>query len=221
MDEARVVQGIGLVDDLNDFELTWSMNDQDRNGHGTLCIKLILGTAPNCEIVPIRVFGARLETSPSILVAALRWAMGSGIKLLNLSLGTSRDDVVGTLLTVCEEARRAGIVMVAAAGPGNGWSYPAVFESVIGVGIAASESPCEIQFRRGAPIECAVANRRRTVTGLDGKPRTVRGTSFGTALITGKVATWLAQDSGLSLEDVRGLLAASCGNAGCGFQRDM
>jgi len=94
-------------------------------GHGTACILRVLQVAPDAEIVPIRVFQNRLETSVGVLCDAIRTAQNLGAGIINLSLATRRTDATEPLYRVCEEARREGVVLVAAADNGGGHAIPA------------------------------------------------------------------------------------------------
>ncbi|MCG8457752.1 MAG: S8 family serine peptidase, partial [Holophagales bacterium] len=77
--DGKVAPGRGLVE---------TGGVRDRIGHGTACAHIVLSLAPAAEIVPVRVFDERLETSPEAIVAALGWAVEEGIDVVNLSLGS-------------------------------------------------------------------------------------------------------------------------------------
>jgi subtilisin family serine protease len=205
--DPRVVAGIGLVAPDDDFSLLRSTDDADRIGHGTMCTDLVLQAAPNAEILPVRVFGHRLETSPDILCAAVRYAIEGRARVVNLSLGTQRDDAVAPLYLACEEATRAGVIVIAAADNRNAWSYPAVFENVIGVAAADLPNPFHYLFRPGHALECVakgVGQRGRT---LGGSINVVSGTSVATPMITALTCRFLEREPHATLDRVRELLA--------------
>jgi hypothetical protein len=106
---------VGLTDPDDDFALLRTDDDNDRLGHGTACADLILRLAPAASIVPIRVFGGQLETSPAALRAGIEWAAEQAIPLVNLSLGTTLEHERAPLLAACERARRGGMLIVASA----------------------------------------------------------------------------------------------------------
>ncbi|MGH7711735.1 MAG: S8 family serine peptidase [Gemmatimonadaceae bacterium] len=200
----RVVQGIGLVDFNDELRLHLSTDDDDRHGHGTCCSNLVLDLAPDSTIVPMRVFGRHLETSPDVLARAIGWACEQSLLLLNVSLGTTRADVLKYLYAACERARRAGVIIVAAASAEpEGWSYPAVFEPVIGVGSASLDDPFDIEFTVGRAIECRLHTRGRRVRGLGSREYVSAGTSFAAPVVTGLIACWLELDSTLDVTGVR------------------
>jgi subtilisin family serine protease len=201
--ESAVGTGVAIVSATNDFAISWSLDDRDRLGHGTAVTDIILQHAPGVRIIPIRVFGSRLETSPQILIAALNWAVAQGIRLVNLSLGTERHDVLPGLYRTCELARRAGTIVVASAGPHEGHSIPAIFDPVIGVAASSTlDPPFHIRYRAGSALECE-ARGIHHARGLKGVRQTVRGSSFAAPLVTAYVARVLQRRPDTSLESIR------------------
>jgi subtilisin family serine protease len=164
--------------------------------------------APDCRIVPIRIFEEKLETSPASLMAAIDWAASAGLKVLNLSLGTIRTDVLRDLYATCARARSAGVVLVAAARSVNDeWSYPAVLEPVIGVGLADLPGRFLIQFRPGAAIECATSVTQRPIIGRDlVKAAPGFGASYAAPIVTALVARWLEENPYIDTDGVRAML---------------
>jgi subtilisin family serine protease len=202
--DSRVLAGVSFVDNMHQLHLGFSEDDNDRNGHGTVCASIILEIAPECRVVPIRVFGVRTETSVEVLVAAVDWATAQGIRVLNLSLGTLHEDLMHVLYRACERARRAGVVIVAAVHAGaDEWSYPAVFDPVIGVGAANLDDPFTIRYTQGAAVECAVRTSQRRARGLAGRDVLVSGTSYAAPVVTGLIARWLQRSPGMDLDAVR------------------
>ncbi len=157
--DPRVLRGVGLVHPSDEFALHYSDDDRDRIGHGTACSRIILGLASNVSIVPVRIFGRRLEASVEQLVAALHWALEQGVQLINLSLATLRDDALVPLYGICEEATHRGTIIVAAAFPPGERGYPAVFDNAIGVRAGRVPSPNAFRYRSDAPVECIAFGR--------------------------------------------------------------
>ena len=201
-----VAPGIGLVHPERELEFHISDDDNDRQGHGTACSSIVLSLAPECTIIPVRVFGTTLETSPSSLIYAIEWARTLGVKLINLSLGTARHDIGSHLYVACELARRDGVIIVAAATNTNELCFPAVFQPVIGVGASALDDLSAIDYRHGDAIECRLRTRRRPVRWLGNRERLADGTSFAAPVVTGLIALWLADDPTLDVEGVRNRL---------------
>jgi len=203
--DPRVLRGVGFAPPDDD--------DVDRNGHGTGCIDLILDVAPAVEILPVRVFGDVLETSPDVLATALQWAVAHEARLINMSLGTLVDASAPALYRACERARGAGVVIVAAAGAADRTAYPAAFDNVLSVGFDPAVEHQGFVYRRGRAVECIAPNAVRMVRSLGGRLQSVMGTSFTTAIVTGEVARFLIDEPTASLADVRCYLQRRWGDA--------
>ncbi|HEV3051774.1 MAG TPA: S8 family serine peptidase [Longimicrobium sp.] len=207
LDDPRVLPGVGFVDPDDDFALARNDDDQDVLGHGTACADVILGVAPDARVIPVKVFGKVLETSPGTLHAALLWAIEAGVQVINVSLGTRLEGTLHPLYAACEKARRAGIVVVAAGHNANDWSYPAIFENVIGVSAARFESPYHFRYRAEHAMECEAWGVDRPVRWIGGQRVIKHGTSFAAPNVAGIVALILERHPYATLEDVRGMLS--------------
>ena len=202
--DPRVLPGAGVVDPEHDFTLVPSDDDGDRLGHGTAVASLVLRVAPEAEIVPVRVFGGRLETTPGALAAGIGWAARRGIPLANLSVGTTLASARAPLREACAEARRAGTLLVAAAHTPT--AYPAVLDEVIGVGAGHLAAPWDFRHHPG-PVECTAAGHDLPVRWLRGETEVMSGASFAAPLVTGIVARVLERHPGAGLPEVRRILA--------------
>jgi subtilisin family serine protease len=214
LSDPRVLPGVGLTDPADDFALLRTDDDHDRLGHGTACADLILRRAPAASIVPIRVFGSQLETSPAALRAGIDWAAEQSIPLVNLSLGTTLEHERAPLLAACQRARRRGTLIVAAA-PSAG-TYPAAFDDVIGVEAGDFPSPWLFHHRPGAVVECTASGKDQRLRWLGGREEVMSGPSFAAPHITGIVALILKRHPGAGLAEVRevlGRLARAPGGA--------
>ena len=130
----------------------------DAEGHGTFVAGEIAalanngvgiaGLAPSARLIIAKVAGPDGSISPRIEARAIRWAVQTGARVINLSFGSTRDPLVAARdgyspaeRDAIEFAVRRGVLVVAAAGNGNDapskpWpyaSYPAAFPHVLGV----------------------------------------------------------------------------------------
>lgn len=207
MDEPRVLPGAGFVDPDDDFALARNDDDHDVLGHGTACADLVLRIAPDARVIPVKVFGKVLETSPDTLAAALAWAMEAGVQVINVSLGTRRKEWLGRLYLLCEQIRQAGIIIVAAGHNANDWSYPAIFENVIGVSAARFTSPFHFNYRPNDAMECQGWGVDQPVLWIGGQRLPKHGTSFAAPNVAGIVALILERYPDATLDEVRTMLA--------------
>jgi subtilisin family serine protease len=131
----------------------------DELGHGTFVAGEIAaiadngvgiaGLAPPARLIVAKVVGDDGTISPLAEARAIRWAVRSGARVINLSFGSTRDPSDPSQDGFSYPERRAiefavrhGALVVAAAGNGNDapqkpWpyaSYPAAFPHVLGVG---------------------------------------------------------------------------------------
>ncbi len=207
LEDSHVKQGVGLVDPADGLTLLRSDDDHDRNGHGTACTDLILCIAIDAEVVPIRVFGRSLETSPHVLYAALMWAVEQDLRIVNMSLGTLIREARDILYAACEIARRYGVIVVAAGHILGEQSFPAVFDNVIGVGAGRFSDPYQFSFHAGEAFECVACGYNQKLHSLGGQPTVEYGTSFAAPHITGIAALFRERYPDADLAGVRGLLS--------------
>ena len=203
--DPRVVPGISLVGDEG-FTLAPSEDDHDRIGQGTAISELIVRFAPGVEIVPIRIFAGRLETSPEVLLAALERALDLEVDIVNLSLGTLREGAAESLYQACERATSAGILLISALHRHVGWSFPAAFDNVLGVGAGRFDSPWRFELHPSETAECLAAGEH-TVRWLGGEERRVFASSFAAPVVSALAARFREQQPEAGLGDLRRLLA--------------
>lgn len=207
IEDDRVLPGVSFVDPNDDLALGFSESDHDTVGHGTACVDLILRIAPGARVIPVKVFGNGLETSPGTLKAGMKWALEQGVQVINVSLGTLLEEMLRPLYVLCEKARREGIIVVAAGHNARDWSYPAIFDPVIGVAADRFESPFHYRYRPDEAMECVAWGVEQPVLWLGGKRVPRNGTSFAAPNIAGIVALLLERHPGSSLEEIRELLS--------------
>jgi subtilisin family serine protease len=178
----------------------------DAMGHGTACAGVIRFIAPECSITSVKILDAQLMSSSAILVQAIYWAIKEGnADVVNLSLGTRNEEAVQPLRAACEEAMKAGTVVVAAACDDNETDYPACLPEVIGVTSSVNGG---LYTSHDAPVSfCAPSYPRR----IPGKSRedNFKGPSFAAARITGLVALMIEANGKMDLKTIEALLRQS------------
>lgn len=203
---SRVRPGRAFGSEGSSGEARGTWDDRDRNGHGSACIEILQRMAPEVEIYPLRVFGRTLETSPETLATALRWAADLRLDVVNLSLGTLHMAALVPLYRACEEVRRAGTILVAAAAAGEAGSLPAVFDSVIGVGAAHFANPWDFRFRADNAVEC-LGQGAWSLQRSGARERHVFGSSFAAPQITAIVSLLRQRFPGADRQEIRRYLA--------------
>ena len=160
----------------------------DRLGHGTAVFAAIQEKAPEAAIYAVRVFDDRLRTSVRALVAAIDWAAEREVRVVNLSLGTLREDHAGVLEgAVGRLAEAGGVVVAAAEADGQRW-WPGSLKSAVGV-VMDEDLPRDCVEVRGEGGDRVVAASPypRPIPGVPVE-RNLNGISFAVANVTGMVA---------------------------------
>jgi subtilisin len=204
---AAVGEGVGLLDrGETGYRLRPSADVTDLDGHGTACIDILNRAAPGAVLHPVRLFHRRRQTSPEVLLAGLRWAVERRMDVVNLSLCTLDRSLLVPLYRACEEARLAGVLVVAAADGRYELSLPAVFGNTIGVAAGRFTAGTDYRYRPESAIEC-LAEGRADVRWRAGGRRLVEASSYAAPRIAGLVARFLEGRPRAGLADVHELLA--------------
>ncbi len=160
----------------------------DRLGHGTAVFAAIQEKAPAADLYAVRVFDDRLRTSVRALVAAIGWAAERGVRVVNLSLGTLREEHAGMLAEAVERLVEAGGVVVAAAeADGRRW-WPGSLAAAVGV-VMDEDLPrdcVEVRGEGGHEV-VAASPYPRPIPGVPVK-RNLNGISFAVANVSGMLA---------------------------------
>ena len=115
----------------------------DDHGHGTHCAgtiaqsthngKGVIGLAPRCKVMPLKVLSAQGWGTVSDIADAIRFAADNGAHVISMSLGGG--GYSSLMKRAIDHARSQGVVVVAAAGNANRAKveYPAAYPGVIAV----------------------------------------------------------------------------------------
>lgn len=125
----------------------------DAFGHGTACAGIVHAVAPGATVTSVKVLGDRLAGTAAGFVAGLRWAVGQGFDVVNLSLGTGRRDLALALHDLCDTAYFDGCFVVTAAGNTPRPSYPSMYASVASVACNLATDPFRFHFNPAPPTE--------------------------------------------------------------------
>ncbi len=156
----------------------------DRLGHGTAVFAAIQEKAPDADIFAVRVFGDRLRTSARALVQAIDWAAEHTVQVVNLSLGTLREEHAdGLREAVARLGDAGGVVVAAAEADGRRW-WPGCLPDAIGV-VMDRECPRGLVEVRGPVV--AASPYPRPIPGVPVE-RNLHGISFAVANATGVLA---------------------------------
>ncbi len=166
-------------------------------GHGTMVAGVIARLAPGAKIMPIRVLDGDGQGSVLAIAKGVRYAVEHGARVLNLSLGGSRQN--GVLMQVIQSANQAGVVVVAAAGNygTNTPRYPAGYPNVIGVAAAAADDTIAPFSTYGSDVALVAPGVGIRSTYVNGGYATWSGTSFSAPFVSATAALILSAQPSL------------------------
>ncbi|MGH2401566.1 MAG: S8 family serine peptidase [Candidatus Limnocylindria bacterium] len=186
----------------------------DMFGHGTACGAIILGLAPEVELISIRVLGADLRGKGTAFAAGLEWAVDQGLEVCNLSLSSKSESLYPVFHDLADRAYFRGTALVSAANNVPAPSYPSLFSSVFSVAAHAEPDPWRIYYNPSPPVEFGAWGVDVPIAWKDGGSTVATGNSFAAPHLAGLVALILSKHPGLSPFEVKAILASVADNPG-------
>lgn len=187
----------------------------------------IIGVAPECNLIAVKVLDARGNGKVSHVINGLRWVVANkdryNIRVVNISVGTpakSKKDEDSLLIQEVNKLWDAGLVVVVAAGNTGPdimtITTPGISRKVITVGswdevkVKNSKDSAKVYSGRGPTVACI---KKPDVvapgTNIYSCSNTLRGyaiksgTSMSTPIVSGVVALLLEQEPKLTNKDVK------------------
>ena len=185
---------------------------EDLYGHGTACAGIIRRAAPQSDIVSVRVLGSRLSGKGEVFAAGLRWAIENGVRVVNLSLSSSKASLVALFHEVADEAAHAGVVLVCAMNNVLSATYPSEFSSVISVAACEGDDPFVLLANPRPPADFAAPGLDLEVAWMDGGTITATGNSFAAPHVAGLAARLLSKHPHLTPYEVKAVLRTVASN---------
>jgi len=165
----------------------------DLYGHGTAVAGLIWDIAPEACIGSFRVLGKDLRARSAQISLAAKEAIKLGYDILNCSFGCGIPGHLAFHKEWVDRAYLAGVHVVAATCSYKSPEWPANFTSVFGVDCCEeADDDTPLYHRNGHIIEFAAPAREQKVTWKNGSYRTMIGSSFASASLTGLLARILS-----------------------------
>ncbi|HEX8160235.1 MAG TPA: S8 family peptidase [Solirubrobacteraceae bacterium] len=216
----------GVIDDVHGANIvSGGGNVDDDEGHGTHVAGIVaaragngigvVGVAPKARIMAVKVLDANRAGNASQLAQGIRYAVGEGARILNVSLnGDATNDELDSALRY---AGQQGATIVASAG-NNGRdldarpSFPASSNDPAVVSVTASDQTGDLLgfANRGlnsVDIAAPGAEILSTATGSGYEFRA--GTSMAAPYVAGTLALLAAARGDMSQADLRGALLSS------------
>lgn len=200
----RIVDGYDFVDDDDD--------PHDGHGHGTHVTGVIAamvdngygiaGIAPQVTIIPVKVLSDEGSGTASGVAQGIRYAADAGARVISLSLGGDRTEVIEEALRY---ARGKGALLVAAAGNDgeDELSHPASSEHAMAITATDEEDDLASFSNYGEGVDLAAPGVDVVSTFKDGWTCTGSGTSMATPHVSGVAALVLSLLPELSVDELR------------------
>lgn len=195
---AKIVPGYNYLDDSGDTS--------DDVGHGTFVAGLIAasrgnglgisGLAPGAEIVPLKCFDSKSQTTNiSLIVKALHDAVYRyQCDIINMSFGWELNSSTAMKEEVSAAAEQGAILIAAVGNDGaqSSWklNYPAAYDSVIGVGMVGADGVVAAASQKNKSVFVTAPGDQVLGLGIDGidSYRTWGGTSFSCPYVSAAAA---------------------------------
>jgi subtilisin family serine protease len=204
----RVVERVAVELDADGAEVV-ADDEGDLFGHGTACSGIIVGLAPEVEVVSVRVLGSDLKGKGEAFLTGLDWAIERGVDVINLSLSSKREALYGDFHEVVDRAYFAGITVVSAANNAPGASYPSLFSSVVSVAAHEQADPWCWYYNPRPPVEFGAWGMSVPIAWKDGGSTVATGNSFAAPHISALAALLRSRHPGLTPFEIKAVLAAT------------
>lgn len=185
---------------------------EDLYGHATACGGIIVGLAPEVQLVSIRVLGANLSGKGTVFAAGLEWAIDQGIDVLSLSLSSKSEALFPVFHDLVDRAYFRGIPLISAANNVPAASYPSLFSTVFSVAAHGEADPWRLYYNPAPPVEFGAWGVDVPIAWKDGGFTIATGNSFAAPHVAGMVALIRAKHPGATPFEIKAILAAVADN---------
>ncbi len=209
----RVVESVAVEFDAEGYaQVVPDEAGADMFGHGTACGGIILGLAPDVELVSVRVLGADLRGKGAAFAAGLEWLLEHDVRVANLSLSSRSESLYGLFHELADRAAFASVALVCAANNVPGPSYPSLFSSVFSVAAHPDPDPWRFYYNPTPPVEWGAWGVDVPVAWKDGGSSVATGNSFAAPHVAALAALVLAKHPTLTPFELKAVLAAIADN---------
>lgn len=187
--KANIKGGINIINPLK--------SSDDDNGHGSHVAGIIaalnnglgvVGAGPAADLYAVKVLNRNGSGFLSDVISGIQWSVTHGMKVVNLSLGTSQD--IQSMHDAVIAAHNAGVIVVAAAG--NDATAPVIFPAAYPEAIAVSATDKNDQLAsfssRGPEVDLAAPGVSILSTYKGTNYAILSGTSMAAPHVAGSAA---------------------------------
>jgi subtilisin len=145
----------------------------------------------------------------AVFAAGLEWAIEHGASVVNLSLSSRSEALMGAFHELADRAYFANVLLVCAANNVPGPSYPSLFASVVSVAAHDVPDAWTWYYNPHPPVEFGARGVDVEVAWRDGGRIVATGNSFAAPHIAGLAALIRAKHPSASPFEVKTMLAAT------------
>jgi uncharacterized NAD-dependent epimerase/dehydratase family protein len=188
-------------------EIVLGQDGSDAVGHGTACAGIIRKKAPGIRLYSVKIFDDQaLSAEGKVLVEAIRWCVDNGMHVVNLSLGTTRRNLISRLKGGCDYAQEKRVMIVSAEHNEGVESFPASFANVFGVTAGQVYEKYAYLYRENHSIEFVARGDPQRVCWLNPRNIFMGGTSFAAPHISALIALILERYPQADFNQVKKIL---------------
>jgi thermitase len=220
--------GNGFIDDVNGWNFVSNASQlTDNHGHGTHIAGLIgaravngkglVGIAPNVSLMVLKYFDPKVPNTDNLknTINAIRYAIQMKAQIINYSGGGT--EFSAEEKAAVEEARRAGVLFVAAAGNEKSNSdkhkyFPADYDLDNIISVTAIDPSTEVLASSNYGVETVdlAAPGQNILSTLPGNSYGyMTGTSQATAFVSGAAVLFMALRKNVNPDDVKKYILAT------------
>lgn len=166
----------------------------DNIGHGTAVYSIIRKLCDNAKILVVKIFDSEMQTEEELLVACLQYLRENIYsRIIHISAGIAACINRKELESLCNSFAENNSIIVCAFDNLGGLSYPAAFNSVIGVELSYNcKKINEYNYLINSPVDIQAFGLTQKVPWLNNEYKSVCSNSFSAPYITGAVYKGLA-----------------------------
>lgn len=211
----RVTDGVAIEQDASAPDgVRYQAEPEPRDlfGHGTACAGIIHSLAPKADLVSIRVLGRNGRGNSQQLAAGINWAIQNGIKVINMSLSTGKEEYFALFHRLADKAYFKNVALISAVNNVPAPSYPSLYSSVFSVAAHDVQDPFTYYYNPEPPVEFGALGIDVKIAWNKGSYITSIGNSFAAPHIAGLVALIRAKHPQLTPFQLKTILCACASN---------
>lgn len=180
---------------FNEYNSTWeeSSTHKVESGHGTAVLSVLAKNLDliNVNIISFKIFNNTLQTDVNLLINALQFIEKNiNCQLIHMSLGVNLYSK--KLENICDILSNKGIILVSAFSNNGSISFPAGFDSVIGVDTSSKvKYSTEYIYVENSLVNILTMKGNQRVAWLNSSYVIVQGSSFSSVYATVQIIKFI------------------------------